>query len=97
MALGRPASNDEDLRDEAADRLAAHIEEYESYAAAGLADRAKAVAEALKAMGYDVKPEKAPAGLKERAVDPVETEKAVEDDEAPKRRGRPRKETADSA
>jgi hypothetical protein len=71
------------VRDERADFLRAHIEEYQSYRANGLHDRADAVARVLRVLGHDV-------GVKERAI-PAPVERAVEGDEAPdvaKRRAR---------
>jgi hypothetical protein len=76
MSLGKPVRNSEYVRDVEADVLNATIAEYEKFNAAGLPERAKAVAAELKKLGYDVAPKKATA--KEKAVAADTTEKAVE-------------------
>lgn len=78
------------VRDVAADFLAAHIAEYESYRAAGLYEKANEVAVVLRQLGHQV--DKAPAGVKERAVsDPVVEQAVPAESTPPKRRGRPPK------
>ncbi len=78
-------------RDIDADYKEALIREHESYRAAGLDDRAKAVADVLRDLGHDVRP-KPKAEAQERAVDPAPLERAVEKDEPAKRPvGRPLK------
>lgn len=92
MALGRPVRPG-DVRDEKADLIAAHLEEYETYARAGMQERANQVAVVLGKLGHAI--EKVPAGAKQRAVAEEPVERAVETEEAPKRRpGRPKKATA---
>jgi hypothetical protein len=74
-----------DKRDERADYTAALIFEYETYATAGLSERAQEVAAVLRALGHEVRPARPAPGQKERAVNTEPVEKAVTD-ENPKRR-----------
>ena len=75
-----------EVRDIAADYRKAYLAEYENYKAAGYTDRAAAVADALRALGYEV--ERAP--VKERAIPQEPLETAV-DDNAPIKRARAKK------
>lgn len=76
-------------RDVEADFLSAYLAEYKSYKAAGLHDRAEAVAAVLRGLGHEVAPRspKAPEGVKERAVVVEPLERAVEADAPPPKRG----------
>lgn len=73
------------IRDEAQDFLNAYRAEYEAYAAAGLTDRAAAVADVLASLGHPVS---APV---EFAVETAPLETATDTPVPPRRRGRPRK------
>lgn len=93
MSIGRnhPSTNP-GIRDAAADYLAAHVAEHESYANAGMTEKAAEVAAVLRALGHEVRPEKPTEGQKERAVAPEPLERAVESD-APVKRRRPKAST----
>lgn len=97
MSIGRNHPDTSNgIRDEAADYLAAHIAEYESYSSAGMTEKAAEVAAVLHTLGHDVRPQKPVEGQKERAVSAEPLEQAVDSDAPAKRRpGRPRKDAAE--
>lgn len=80
------------MRDTAAEYVAAHVAEYESYVTAGMTAKAVEVANVLRQLGHEVRPRRPEAGQKERAVNPDPLERAVDGDAPAKRRpGRPKK------
>lgn len=90
MSYGRTQGPSSTSRDINNDFLNAYKEEYAAYVAAGDTDRAGQVADVLAGLGHQVvvKQARPVEGDKETAVSAEAVETAVE---APKRRGRPRK------
>ena len=78
-----------EVRNEAEDYLRAYRAEYEAYRAAGLEERAAAVAAVLRNLGDNIEP----VAPRETVVDHSPVERAVEEP-AVRRRGRPPKEAA---
>ena len=81
MALGKTTEPGDEVRDEAGDYTRALLIEYNGYRSDGRDERAEAVAESLRHLGYEVEPVKAPEAapvVEEVVAEPVAPEPAEE-------------------